>query len=142
MRHFAIGFDIGSTTVKAVVVDAATDQVLWEDYQRHDTKQPEKSLEFLQRIEAEVPGFDASRTRIFVTGSGGSNIGKMLGAKFVQEVNAVSLSVEKLYPPKARSNARRCQPPQSSDPAWRSRAPRPVGECRLDFRKRQLHSGL
>jgi predicted CoA-substrate-specific enzyme activase len=98
MRNFAIGFDIGSTTVKAVVVDAATDEVLWSDYQRHDTKQPEKSLEFLHRIEAEVPGFDASRTRIFVTGSGGSNIGKMLGAKFVQEVNAVSLSVEKLYP--------------------------------------------
>jgi predicted CoA-substrate-specific enzyme activase len=98
MRHYAIGFDIGSTTVKAVVVDAATDEVLWEDYQRHDTKQPEKSLEFLKRIEAEVPGFDASRTRIFVTGSGGGNIGKMLGAKFVQEVNAVSLSVEKLYP--------------------------------------------
>ena len=98
MRHYAIGFDIGSTTVKAVVVDAATDEVLWEDYQRHDTKQPEKSLEFLKRIEAEVVGFDASRTRIFVTGSGGGNIGKMLGAKFVQEVNAVSLSVEKLYP--------------------------------------------
>src|SRR5689334_8572310 len=92
--QFMVGLDVGSTTVKAVVVDAATDQVLWEDYQRHDTKQPEKSLEFLKRIETEVEGFDASRTRIFVTGSGGSNIGKMVGAKFVQEVNAVSLSVE------------------------------------------------
>ena len=38
-----IGLDVGSTTVKAVVVDAATDEILWQDYQRHDTKQPEKS---------------------------------------------------------------------------------------------------
>ena len=93
-----IGLDIGSTTVKAVVVDAATDEVLWSDYQRHDTKQPEKTLEFLKRIETEVPGFERRACRIFVTGSGGSGIGQMLGAKFVQEVNAVSMAVEKLYP--------------------------------------------
>ena len=42
--------DVGSTTVKAVVIDAATDQILWSDYQRHDTKQPEKVLEFLQAL--------------------------------------------------------------------------------------------
>jgi activator of 2-hydroxyglutaryl-CoA dehydratase len=97
-RNFSIGFDVGSTTVKAVVVDPATDEVLWSDYQRHDTKQPEKSLEFLKRIEAEVPGFRNEDSRVFVTGSGGSGIGKHIGAKFVQEVNAVSLAVEKLYP--------------------------------------------
>ncbi len=36
MRNFLIGMDIGSTTVKAVVADAGTDQILWQDYQRHD----------------------------------------------------------------------------------------------------------
>jgi predicted CoA-substrate-specific enzyme activase len=97
-RHFLIGMDVGSTTVKAVVMDAATDEVLWQDYQRHDTKQPEKVLEFLQRFESEIAGFDPARTRIFITGSGGATIGKYIGAKFVQEVNAVSLAVEKLYP--------------------------------------------
>ncbi|MCC6585871.1 MAG: CoA activase [Bryobacterales bacterium] len=97
-RQLSIGLDVGSTTVKAVVVDATTDQILWQDYQRHDTKQPEKTLEFLKRIEAEVPDFTAEHCRMFVTGSGGSNIGRFLGAKFVQEVNAVSLAVEKLYP--------------------------------------------
>ena len=40
-----------------------------EDYQRHDTKQPEKVLEFLKRIEAEIDGFDAERSRMFITGS-------------------------------------------------------------------------
>ena len=43
-RQFRIGFDLGSTTVKAVVVDAATDEILWKDYRRHDSKQPEKAL--------------------------------------------------------------------------------------------------
>src|SRR5512138_2504140 len=97
-RDFLIGLDVGSTTVKAVVSDAATDEILWRDYQRHDTKQPEKVLEFLQRFEVEVPGFNPDRTRIFVTGSGGNGLAKHLGAKFVQEVNAVSLAVEKLNP--------------------------------------------
>src|SRR5579863_4933996 len=92
-----VGLDVGSTTVKAVVVNPATDQILWRDYQRHDTKQPEKVLEFLKRMEEEV-GIVHGHSRIFVTGSGGGGIAPLIGAKFVQEVNAVALAVEKLYP--------------------------------------------
>ena len=92
-----VGLDVGSTTVKAVVVNPADDQILWQDYQRHDTKQPEKVLEFLKRMEGEV-GIAHGHTRIFVTGSGGGGIAPLIGAKFVQEVNAVALAVEKLYP--------------------------------------------
>ena len=33
VTKFMVGLDVGSTTVKAVVVEAATDQVLWQDYQ-------------------------------------------------------------------------------------------------------------
>ena len=95
--RFLVGLDVGSTTVKAVVVDAATDQVLWQDYQRHETKQPEKTLEFLKRMETEV-GIDRHNTRMFMTGSGGTGIAEQIGAKFVQEVTAVSLAVEKLHP--------------------------------------------
>ena len=32
----------------------ATDQIIWSDYQRHETKQPEKTLEFLGRLEADL----------------------------------------------------------------------------------------
>src|SRR3954453_2852694 len=94
---FLVGLDVGSTTVKAVVVEAATDQVLWQDYQRHETKQPEKTLEFLKRMESEV-GINRHNTRMFLTGSGGTGIADQIGAKFVQEVTAVSLAVEKLHP--------------------------------------------
>jgi predicted CoA-substrate-specific enzyme activase len=92
-----IGLDIGSTTVKAVVVDPKNDEILWQDYQRHETKQPEKCLEFLRRIESEFP-IPHERIRVFITGSGGGGIAALIGGKFVQEVNAVSLAVEKLYP--------------------------------------------
>ncbi len=97
-KKFFIGMDVGSTTVKAVVIDEATDQILWSDYQRHDTKQPEKVLEFCKRFDTEIEGFSAKQSRMFITGSGGNGMAKYLGAKFVQEVNAVSLAVERMYP--------------------------------------------
>jgi len=93
-----MGIDVGSTTVKVVVIDGNTDDILWADYQRHDTKQPEKALEMLKAIQADFPNTPPENFRAFITGSGGSGISKHIGAKFVQEVNAVSLAVEKLYP--------------------------------------------
>lgn len=94
--ELALGIDIGSTTVKAVVVDPETQAILWQDYQRHETRQPEKVLEFLIRIGAAFP--EAGRFKVFVTGSGSGPLAGPLGARFVQEVNAVTLAVEKLYP--------------------------------------------
>src|SRR6266446_5289107 len=96
-NKFMVGLDVGSTTVKAVVVNAATDEILWQDYQRHETKQPEKTLEFLKRMEKDA-GISRHNTRMFLTGSGGGGIAEQIGAKFVQEVTAVSLAVEKLHP--------------------------------------------
>jgi predicted CoA-substrate-specific enzyme activase len=94
---YMVGLDIGSTTVKAIVLDAATDEILWQDYQRHETKQPEKTLEFLRRMEADAK-ISRRNTRMFLTGSGGGTIADLIGAKFVQEVTAVALAVEKLHP--------------------------------------------
>jgi predicted CoA-substrate-specific enzyme activase len=96
-RQFRIGFDLGSTTVKAVVVDAATDEIVWQDYRRHDSKQALKAMEMLQDIE-QACGTAEHNARMFITGSGGASVGRWTGAKFVQEVNAVSLAVEKLHP--------------------------------------------
>jgi predicted CoA-substrate-specific enzyme activase len=92
-----IGLDVGSTTVKAVVVDPGADEIIWRDYQRHDTKQPEKTLELLGEIESQFH-LSSENYRIFITGSGASGLAPKIGAKFVQEVNAVALAVEKLYP--------------------------------------------
>lgn len=95
-RPLTIGLDVGSTTAKAVVLDAA-DNILWRDYQRHGTKQAEKTLEILEAIHSDL-NQPAEQFRIFITGSGGANLAELLGARFVQEVNAVSLAVERLFP--------------------------------------------
>jgi activator of 2-hydroxyglutaryl-CoA dehydratase/predicted nucleotide-binding protein (sugar kinase/HSP70/actin superfamily) len=95
--NFLIGMDVGSTTVKAVAVDVDSDQIVWSDYQRHETKQPEKTLEFLRRLEADL-GITGENCRTFFTGSGGGALASLVGGKFVQEVTAVSLAVEKLHP--------------------------------------------
>src|SRR5204862_3916490 len=68
------------------------------EYERHQTKQPEMVLDFLVRIGNCFPNVPKEHIRCFITGSGGGPIGPELGAKFVQEVNAVTLAVEKLHP--------------------------------------------
>jgi predicted CoA-substrate-specific enzyme activase len=90
-----VGVDVGSTTVKAVVVQDG--RPVWQDYQRHNTRQAEKVLEFLTRMEAEC-GLRPGRDRIFLTGSGAGTITPLVGGKFVQEVVAVAAAVERLHP--------------------------------------------
>lgn len=96
--ELVIGMDVGSTTVKAVVIDPGTKEVLWSDYQRHHTKQPEKCLELLEAILAAFPEHRSEQFRIFATGSGSGPLTEPTGAKFVQEVNAVTLAVEERHP--------------------------------------------
>src|SRR6185295_3465982 len=93
-----LGIDVGSTTVKAVVLDPTTLEILWSDYQRHQTKQPEKVLELISAIEAAFPDSPRAAWRVFMTGSGALPLCPPLGAKFVQEVNAVTLAVEHIHP--------------------------------------------
>ncbi len=91
-----LGIDVGSTTVKAYLMDDNFN-CLWCDYQPHETRQPEKTLEFLELIE-KLPGVSKDNLFCFITGSGGGVLASMIGAQFVQEVNAVSLAVRRLYP--------------------------------------------
>ncbi|HEX3697206.1 MAG TPA: BadF/BadG/BcrA/BcrD ATPase family protein [Polyangia bacterium] len=93
-----IGIDVGSTTVKAVVVDPVSHEILWSDYQRHQTKQAEKVMELLVTIGNAFPNLTPGTIRSFITGSGAGPLVAPVGAKFVQEVNAVTLAVEKLHP--------------------------------------------
>ena len=113
-----IGMDVGSTTVKALVVEVGRDaaegeasgygnasraerggpgKVIWQDYQRHNTRQAEKVLEFLSRMEEEAQ-VTAGRDRVFFTGSGSGFLGPLVGAKMVQEVVAVAACVERQHP--------------------------------------------
>jgi predicted CoA-substrate-specific enzyme activase len=90
-----VGMDVGSTTVKTVIVENG--EILWQDYQRHHTRQAEKVLEFLGRMEAECD-LQPGRDTVLFTGSGSGFISPLVGGKFIQEVVAVAAAVEKLHP--------------------------------------------
>jgi predicted CoA-substrate-specific enzyme activase len=90
------GMDVGSTTVKYVLA-SPSGEVISQAYERHNTKQGEKVLQFLSRLEAQHD-FTPQRDRIFFTGSGAGLIAPNVGAKVIQEVVAVAASVERLHP--------------------------------------------
>src|SRR3974390_2764994 len=96
--RLAIGMDVGSTTVKAVVLAPGSKEILWSDYRRHHTKQPEYVLSMLETILGAFPNHPAADWRIFLTGSGAGPLCGPTRGKFVQEVNAVTLAVEHLHP--------------------------------------------
>lgn len=96
--NYLLGVDVGSTTVKCIVIEPGTYNILWHKYERHETRQAEKVYEMLEEVEATFPELKPENTWMFVTGSGAAPLVEPLGARFIQEVNAVSLAVEKLHP--------------------------------------------
>jgi activator of 2-hydroxyglutaryl-CoA dehydratase/predicted nucleotide-binding protein (sugar kinase/HSP70/actin superfamily) len=98
MHKHIVGIDVGSTTVKAVVVDAENLSIIWCRYERHETRQAEKVLSMLESLSAELPAFQLTETPLFITGSGAGPIAPHINAKFIQEVNAVTMAVEALHP--------------------------------------------
>ena len=91
-----LGLDVGSTTCKYVLMDDEG-RIVDRAYERHNTRQAEKVLEFLERLEKEH-GFTPGRDRVYATGSGAGLISEFIGARFVQEVVAVATAVERLHP--------------------------------------------
>ncbi|HEX6802076.1 MAG TPA: BadF/BadG/BcrA/BcrD ATPase family protein [Terriglobales bacterium] len=90
------GLDVGSTTCKYVLATPRGD-VVAQAYERHNTRQAEKILQFLTMLESKH-GFTAGRDRVFFTGSGAGIIAPLVGGKMVQEVVAVAAAVDKLHP--------------------------------------------
>jgi activator of 2-hydroxyglutaryl-CoA dehydratase/predicted nucleotide-binding protein (sugar kinase/HSP70/actin superfamily) len=96
----AIGLDVGSVTVKAVVADESG-HIIWRRYARHRSRQDDEVQEALRRVRHDL-GLDRRKADIFVTGSGAAPLVECLDARFVHEVNAVALAVEAAWP-EARS---------------------------------------
>ena len=88
--------DVGSTTCK-YVLSTLDGEIISQFYDRHNTKQAEKVLDFLGRLEKEF-GFSPQRDKIFFTGTGSGFIAPLVGGKIIQEVVAVAAAVEKMHP--------------------------------------------
>lgn len=95
--RWLLGVDFGSTTLKAVLADADTQSVAWQRYERHESLVGEKLLAWLRALEREA-GISPARCRVFATGAAAGELAPAIGARFVQEVHAVSLAVEQRHP--------------------------------------------
>lgn len=95
MNTLLLGLDVGSTTVKAVVVRPEDGRLLYSSYLRHGARQVATAREILKEIQCDFP---ASGFRIGVCGSGGKGLAQGMGAAFVQEVVANALAVRSLFP--------------------------------------------
>ncbi len=89
-----LGLDVGSTTVKIVILDQS-ESIIYSKYQRHysDIKVTIESM--LLEVISLYPNRTAT---MMVTGSGGLSASKILEAGFIQEVIACSRTIEKYLP--------------------------------------------
>ena len=94
MKRLHMGLDVGSTTVKLVVLNENFD-ILYSNYMRHfsDIKSSVKNL-----ILEAYSRFKNERVTIMVTGSGGLAVNKWLNIPFIQEVVASSTAIRKFIP--------------------------------------------
>ncbi len=92
--YYTLGIDIGSTTVKVAILDAAH-KLLFSDYQRHYANIRETLSALLQDAYTKLGNLTLHP---MITGSGGLTLANHLGVPFVQEVIAVSTSLQELAP--------------------------------------------
>ena len=93
-RLLHMGLDVGSTTVKLVVLDK-NDKIKYSKYQRHFSDIRKTIYELVDETCAIFDGDDLTVT---LTGSGGISVAQWLGLPFEQEVVAAAGAVEKLIP--------------------------------------------
>ncbi len=89
-----LGIDIGSTTVKIVIMNEKG-EILFSDYERHFANIQETLAGLMKKAKEELGDLKVSPV---ITGSGGLTISKHLDIPFVQEVVAVSTSLQDYAP--------------------------------------------
>ncbi|MBR5534102.1 MAG: 2-hydroxyglutaryl-CoA dehydratase, partial [Ruminiclostridium sp.] len=89
-----IGIDIGSTTVKVVVLDESN-KLLFRSYERHYSKARERTCETLRQLTDMLAG---QEVQLLITGSAGLGVAKASGLDFVQEVYATAAAVRAFIP--------------------------------------------
>lgn len=92
-KIYDLGIDVGSTTVKTVIVDDG--EFIYNRYERHFSRVRETVAEQLKLIRKSYPD---DKFRIAITGSAGLGIAEACGIPFVQEVFSAFVAVNKTYP--------------------------------------------
>lgn len=93
-RTINMGLDVGSTTVKVVILDSDKN-IIFKDYRRHfsDIKKTVTEL-FLEIKEL----LSDTTLKFMITGSAGLGLAEELGVSFVQEVSACTKAIKRYAP--------------------------------------------
>jgi len=89
-----VGIDIGSTTVKVVILDH-NKGIVYSRYERHFSDIKKKLQDMLRDAYKRFP---YAYLTVMITGSGGMNIAKSIGVSFTQEVVAATKAIKTNYP--------------------------------------------
>ena len=89
-----MGIDVGSTTVKLVVLDK-NDKIIYSNYQRHFSDIRKTIFDLVDNACEKFIDEDAT---VMITGSGGISVSKWIDLPFIQEVIAGTSAVECLIP--------------------------------------------
>ena len=89
-----VGLDVGSTTVKIVVMNDAL-ETIYRDYRRHFSDTKNTVCNVLEELNTKYPNTNFT---IALTGSGAMSAANFLGLPFIQEVVSCKRAVEKYIP--------------------------------------------
>ncbi len=89
-----LGIDVGSTTVKMTVVDNASGEILYSNYERHFARIKECVVAELKKVQEKFP---AQFFHVAITGSAGLGLAQKSGVCFVQEVQAAFIAIKQYY---------------------------------------------
>lgn len=94
MAIYSLGIDVGSTTVKTVIIDEKKN-IIYSEYQRHFSKVREAVKTQLEAIQKKYPN---DTFKICMTGSAGLGLATGAEIPFVQEVNSAFIAVKEKIP--------------------------------------------
>ena len=89
-----VGLDVGSTTVKIIVMDD-NKNTIYKDYQRHFSDTKNTVCNVLENL---LKMYPSNSFTLALTGSGAMSAAKFLGVDFIQEVVSCKRAVEKYIP--------------------------------------------
>ncbi|MCC8043034.1 MAG: acyl-CoA dehydratase activase [Oscillospiraceae bacterium] len=93
-KIYSLGVDIGSTTVKTVILDENR-KIIYSKYQRHYAKVRETAAEQITAVGELYPDV---KFRLAITGSAGLGLANAASLPFVQEVHSAFIAVKNSYP--------------------------------------------
>ena len=90
-----LGLDIGSTTIKCVVLDDEN-KLIYSTYERHYSRITEKIAEILALVRTKIDGVE--NAAVALSGSAGMGVAESVGIAFIQEVYATRVAANTFIP--------------------------------------------